>query len=74
MIKADRIVIEKTTEDKSYIRADLLCDTKEEIEAMGTNGSAIEGFSDNTVLTAFSTAFTKKQELGVLGSDNIWVW
>ena len=52
----------------------MLSDTEEEIEAMGTNGDIVEGFSDNVIITPFSTAFTKNKEFGVLGSDNIWTW
>ena len=74
MIKASSSVVEKVQDGKKYVRADLLSDTKEEIEAMGTNGDIVEGFSNNVIITPFSTAFTKKKEFGVLGSDNIWTW
>ena len=74
MIKQDKITIEKTENGVRYIRADLLCDTKEEIEAMGTDGSVVEGFSNNVIITPFSTAFTVNKELGILGSDNQWNW
>ena len=74
MIKASSSVVEKEQDGKKYIRADLLSDTKEEIESMGTNGDVVEGFSDNVIIAPFSTAFTKNKELGVLGSDNVWIW
>lgn len=74
MIKASSSVVEKVQDGNKYVRADLLSDTKEEIEAMGTNGDIVEGFSDNVIITPFSTAFTKNKEFGVLGSDNIWTW
>ena len=74
MINASSSVVEKVQDGKKYVRADLLSDTKEEIEAMGTNGDIVEGFSDNVIITPFSTAFTKNKEFGVLGSDNIWTW
>ena len=74
MIKASSSVVEKIQDGKKYVRADLLSDTKEEIEAMGTNGDIVEGFSDNVIITPFSTAFTKNKEFGVLGSDSIWTW
>ena len=74
MIKASSCGVEKVQDGKKYVRADLLSDTKEEIEAMGTNGDIVEGFSDNVIITPFSTAFTKNKEFGVLGSDNIWTW
>lgn len=74
MIKASSSVVEKVQDGKKYVRADLLSDTKEEIEEMGTNGDIVEGFSDNVIITPFSTAFTKNKEFGVLGSDNIWTW
>ena len=74
MIKASSSVVEKVQDGQKYVRADLLSDTKEEIEAMGTNGDIVEGFSDNVIITPFSTAFTKNKEFGVLGSDNIWTW
>ena len=74
MIKASSSVVEKLQDGKKYVRADLLSDTKEEIEAMGTNGDIVEGFSDNVIITPFSTAFTKNKEFGILGSDNIWTW
>ena len=41
---------------------------------MGTNGDVVEGFSDNVIIAPFSTAFTKNKELGILGSDNVWIW
>ena len=41
MIKASSSVVEKEQDGKKYIRADLLSDTKEEIEAMGTNGDIV---------------------------------
>ena len=74
MIKASSSVVEKEQDGKKYIRADLLSDTKEEIEAMGINGDVVEGFSDNVIIAPFSTVFTKNKELGILGSDNVWTW
>lgn len=74
MIKASSSVVEKVQDGKKYVRANLLSDTKEEIEAMGTNGDIVEDFSDNVIITPFSTAFTKNKELGILGSDNVWTW
>ena len=74
MIKASVSVVEKEQDGKKYIRADLLSDTKEEIEAMGTNGDVVEGFSANVIIAPFSTAFTKNKEFGVLGSDGVWTW
>ena len=50
MIKASSSVIEKEQDGKKYIRADLLSDTKEEIESMGINGDVVEGFSDNVII------------------------
>ena len=44
MIKASSSVVEKVQDGKKYVRADLLSDTKEEIEEMGTNGDIVEGF------------------------------
>lgn len=73
MIKTDGAIKVVQNADGTFgVKCDLMADTRAEVEAIGTDGSSIEGLDDVTTLLPFCTAFTTDKELGILGSDGVW--
>lgn len=73
MIKLDTInKIEKYENGHRYVKVSITADTKEEVEALGTDGSKVQGLFAEDIITAHSDAFTASKELLVLTSEGVW--
>ena len=79
MIVAEDIILRtpatRSASGKSIYSCSLVSDTKEEVIAIGKNGSGVVGFPpDSEFAPLLTSCITKEYEVGKLGSDNTWVF
>lgn len=60
------------SQGKRILQVSLNADTADEVKAIGTDPTTVQGMPSDTVIAPFSDAFTVDQELLILGSDGTW--
>lgn len=56
------------------VKATLIADTKDEVEAIGNDGSTVDGLRDGDILEFGSTCLCVDGSFGILGSDGNWTF
>lgn len=76
MIKVDpsTIVIEEYKDDGRYVRCSLMSDNKDEVDAIGNDGSKVKGLQKNDKLTLGTSCMTSTMDYGILDSEGSWNW
>lgn len=71
-------VLEKSNDEQmgpvdKYV-VQMVADTKEEVNAIGTDGSTVVGLKKDDIISFGSTCITTSGDFGILKSNGSWNW
>lgn len=74
MIKLNGISVEEVSADKRKVKVSLVADTKDEVIAIGKDGSTVVGLKDGDEMTLGSTCLCATGDFGLINSNGNWTF